>query len=422
MMLDTELHSERIRYGLILVFISVTTGRSLTAQPVYRFEYPFSTSPFAGAEFHSLLHHEISELDNRYVPSKIFFKEDALSKTGNVLYRLLRIGTYGFYLAYIPVINQHEYFGHLARAKQLKAGFTRYQIYFFPPSGGRAYFGNHEYYPLTSMERMLEVAGGMEANSIMAERIRTNALLKGTVSFHDAMFYLGASTDFSTYVLLTNNGSYDDITQYLYTLNTTLTEDEKVHRDNLRAPALLSVFLDPFAVLSFYNLAGRFVIAGKVYSKTPMLHAGNIEFLPVYAFELAADGPRNCLNGYLVSHDNLYKIGGYASAFGIKRSFGLEMAIHRFSPEQNNIGFDLDLRYWKSRSQEYHTDAGQVSQTNKNSALISGKVYKKIGAGMLKNRDLIFIAGFSLKSSGYSKGYPLAGGLSVNVGIGYSSK
>jgi hypothetical protein len=144
-----EGEKKAILSGVLMVVIGTLVMSPCNGQALYRFQYPLSTSPMAGAELHLLLHNGLSTLENRYIPGAIFHENTPLSKTGNVLFRFMRMGTYQFYMAYVPVIHQHEYFGHLTRAKELLAGFTHCDIYFFPPTGGRAFYGGFQYHPLT---------------------------------------------------------------------------------------------------------------------------------------------------------------------------------------------------------------------------------------------------------------------------------
>jgi hypothetical protein len=406
---------------LILLFSGIAYGRVLQAQSVYQLQYPISDSPYAGAELHILLHHELSRLDNRFIPSKVFVKENAWSKTGNILYRLIRMSTYDFYLAYIPVINQHEYFGHLARARQLNAGFTRYELYLLPPSGGRAFWGNHRYNPLTKMEQISEYAGGMEANSLMAEKIRVNSFQNGTMSFQDAMLYLGARTDFSTYVLLEENGSSDDINQYLSILNNINDKGQFIERDDLALPAILSTLADPYTIQALYSLFVHFVINGHSSFCAPsMLQIGKIGLTPFYSFELAADGPRHCLNGYINTEKHLYSFSLHKAAFNILDSYGLQITMHRFSVIRSLLSLDIDMRYWHSEPLSYHNASGEIQPAKTNGTLFGCNLYLKPSSPVDRERNFFIITGFSMKSPGYTLSYPLASGMSFNVGIGYS--
>ncbi|HDS06991.1 MAG TPA: hypothetical protein ENO05_05130, partial [Bacteroides sp.] len=311
-----------------IVALSVLSVQAVTlrCQPLYGLRYPYETSPYAGSEFHLLLHDVLGELDTRFVPAEIFHRESRLSEAGNILYRLGRMSTYGFYMAYIPVVNQHEYFGHLARAKQLKAGFTRYEIYLFPPTGGMAYFGAHRYHPLTSAEMMIEHTAGMEANVIMAESVRLKSMQKGTLSFHDAMLYLGSRSDFITYVLFNDEGKADDITKYLQVLNLEPQTGEELRREDLVFPAIMSGLLDPYTLKTIYSLVAGYLVGGTVTFETPFLwRNGETAFLPFYSFEAAAGAPRHTLTGYLVRHEHLFRLCFHTGAFGAHRDHGAQL-------------------------------------------------------------------------------------------------
>lgn len=406
----------------ILALTGTGLGNKLSAQAIYQLQYPFSTSPYAGAEFHILVHHELSWLDNRFIPSKIFHKKDLWSKTGNILYRFGRMGTYGFYLAYIPVVNQHEYFGHLARAKQLHAGFTRYELYFFPPTGGRAFFGNHEFGQLTDSERITEYMGGVEANALMAAAVQRNSLQEDKVSFQDAMLYLGSRTDFNTYVLFENNGSFDDVSQYLSVVNNQVPPEKFIEREDLVLPSLFSILLDPYLLQSFTGLIRQFLIHGySSYHAPSMLQLGRIGLLPYYSFEPGATGLRHYLNAYLRTDRHLYHISLHKAALHGNNDFGVQTELFGFSMIRKILSFDLDLRYWHGEALAYHNNDGEVQESKLSGALLGGKLYLQALPEFDRGKRLFITTGFSMKSPGYTKGFSLPGGLSFSFGIAYSS-
>lgn len=409
-----------IYISIILLFVT-SHEEVLLSQAIYQVQYPLSTSAYAGADINILINHELSSLDIKLIPSRVFINENAWSSTGNILYRLIRMSTYNFYMSYIPVIIQHEYFGHLSRARQLHAANTRFEIYLFPPSGGRAFFGNHRYNPLTEMEQISEYIGGMEANSIMAEKIRVNSLQYGTMSFQDVMLYLGARTDFSTYVLLENNGSFDDIRQYLNTLNNIDGQEKLIERNDLVLPAILSTLLDPYTIQAAYSLIGKYVINNhSSFASPPMFQIGNLGLTPYYCFEPSVYGPQHCLNGYISTEKQLFSFSLHKAAFNILHSYGLQVAMYRFSVIRDILSLDLDGRYWHSEPLSYHNNKGNIQSVKSNGTLLSAKLYLKSSFPVMKENNLIFTTGFSMKSPGYTQGYPLVGRLSFNIGIGYT--
>ncbi|HER08920.1 MAG TPA: hypothetical protein ENO20_08435 [Bacteroides sp.] len=408
-----------IRGILCSIALSALTG-TVQSQPLYGLQYPFETSPKAGSEFHLLLHDVLGELDNRFVPAEIFHGGNRISSAGNILYRLVRMGSYEFYMAYIPVVNQHEYFGHLARAKQHEAGFTRYEIYFFPPSGGRAYFGNHKYHPLTGAEMMSENIGGMEANAIMAESMRIKTMQKGTLSFQDAMLYLGSRSDFITYVLFEDNGASDDIMKYLQVLNLELADRKEIERKDLVFPSVMSGLLDPYTLKCVYSLIVEYLLRGHVTFETPFLwRSAETGFLPLYSFEAAAGVPRHYLTGYLIRHDHLFRLSLHGGAFGMYRDHGTQLAVYGYSLDRKALSFDLDLRYWHSEKQMYHDDTGMIRSGHEHGGLVSGMLHYRLPVASGRKRNWFLSAGIHYKTAGYTSGYELDGGVSFTVGAAY---
>lgn len=410
----------KLKYILILIVLTTAFGTRTEAQPVYQIQCPFNTSPNAGAELHILLHHTLSSLENKYVPTKIFRNNNFFAKSGNIIYTLLRLGSYDFYMAYIPVINQHEYFGHLARAKQLNAGFTRYEIYLFPPDGGRAFFGNHKY-NLTNSEQILEYIGGVESNAIMAEQIRLNSILKGEMSFQDAMLYIGARTDFIGYILLEDNGSYDDVNNYLHILNKGAEREKIISKRNLILPAVLSFLLDPYTIHSIYSIIDDFVFHGRtLIVPLSSIIKKKTGILPFYSFEPAVNGLQHSLNGYILTGRHIFKTAVQWEALNHHNCYGLGMAMYGFSSFRKTVSFDVELRYWNDSDTFYHNQEGKIQTSNSNGVLLGCKIYLKTLRDIVPGKDLYITSGVSLKSPGFTKGYPLAGGVLFNVGIGYA--
>lgn len=421
MALTIPLNSKHHLIKLILaVAVVILSGQQVRAQPIYQLQYPFCQSAYAGSEIHLFAHHLISELDNRWVPSSLFENQNRWGKTANVLYRLLRIGTYEFYLAYLPVINQHEYFGHLSRAKQMQAQYTRYEIYLFPPSGGRAWFSNHKHHPLTPPERLLEYAGGVEANALMAEKIRSNATLAGSLSFQDVMLYLGASTDFSTYVLFSDNGSYDDVIQYLSVINEEREPDQRIERRDLRLPAILSAVLDPFAIRTTYSLVRHYLLNGETTFQAPaLIPVGNFGFMAYYLFEPGAEGLRHGLQGQLLTKEHLYSITLYTPALQTAGSSGIQLNMMGLARNRSRISYDLDLRYWFGSTLSYHDESGDLHQAGTHGALVGCQLHYTHPTGPRIDKDWVISAGLSYKTAGYTKGMPLPSGFLFSVGLGY---
>jgi hypothetical protein len=406
---------------LIVLLFGIAIPNYIFSQEYYKLQFPMQTSPYAGAEFHLMLHHELGVIDNRFVPSTIFNSEKTISKAGNILYRIIRMGTYEFYMTYIPLINQHEYFGHLGRAKILKAGYTRYEIYLFPPSGGRAYYGNNLYHPLTNSEFNSETIGGIEASLILAETNRVKALTRGSTTFQESMLYLGAKSDLASYILFESESSYNDIDKYLQSINSTLDNERKIDKKDLYFPAVLSMIGDPYALVSFKDLLINYLVKGEEIYETPILKfSNNISVLPVYSFELAPLSPRNHFETYIISNKGLYRAGLFTAYLSKVKDFGVQLGGYGLKLMSGRIIFDFDLRYWRSDKYDYHDTDGILKSTKYNGALLNGSIHYLLPLSDSPKRRLLVFSGIGLKTPGYTNGYPIAGGSYINIGIGYT--
>lgn len=392
----------------------------LLAQPDYTFQYPFSQSAEAGSDFHLLLHREISACRDYLLPSRVFSNNSFLSEAGNVTYRLLMLGSMDFYLAYLPVVNQHEYFGHLGRAKQLDAGFTRYQIYFFPPTGGRAYWGDHRFHQLTNAELMLEIAGGIEANSVLAGELGRKVLQKGKINFHESMLLLGAGSDLVTYLLFEEETSYNDIDQYLQIINQDRMPGENIEKSDLIWPATISFITNPLMMHAIYNLTLDYISRGRTVT-TLLLFNGNgrISFIPYAGYALTPTGPVLSLNSYFISGDNQYKISvGHGFPWNIRHA-EVGISAYRIHILPESLVTDLDIRGWVGDGFPMHDQRGNIIPSGKIGGLASLDLYCRLPVGSFNGRVPLVMAGVYVKTLGYSAGYMLQEGIGFKIGAGY---
>jgi hypothetical protein len=403
-----------------MIFAFCILPGCLLAQPDYTFQYPFSLSAEAGSAFHLLLHREITSCRDYLLPPKVFSTGRLLPEVGNVTYRLLLLGSLDFYLAYLPVVNQHEYFGHLGHAKQLDAGFTRYQIFFFPPTGGRAYWGDHHFGQPTNAERMFEIAGGIEANSIMAGDISRKVLQKEKINFHESMLLLGAGSDLVTYLLFEEETSFNDLDQYLQLINQNRMPGENIEKSDLIWPATISFITNPFVMHAIYNLAWDYIPRGRTVT-TLMLFNGNgrVSFIPYAEYALTPTGPVLSLNSYFISGDNQYKISvGHGFPWNIRHA-EVGISAYRIHILPESLVTDLDIRGWVGDGFPMHDQRGNIIPSGKIGGLASMDFYFRIPVGSFKGRVPMVMAGVYVKTYGYSAGYMLQEGTGFKIGAGY---
>ncbi len=392
---------------------------TLQGQVIYQLQYPYA-SAYSGADFHLLIHHELTSLENHYIPGSILKSPTVSAKAGNILYRMLKMGTLDFYLAYIPVINQHEYFGHLVRAKQFHAGFTRYEIYFFPPSGGMAYYGNHAYQPLTITEMNMENMGGIESTSILSRSLARNILLKNYCTYQESMLYLGARTDLATYVLFEEESSHNDIDKYLYNLNTTFPERE-IDKQELVFPALITLAADPVMLLSVYNILVQYIWRGGTGMPVRMLNnQGAVSLFPVLSLELGPLGPLYNLENYVRLKGHLYSAGIQKNAMDINPRFGIQCAAFGLGNRNGKFRADLGVRYWHEKGTTYHLSSTEIFTSRSDGGLITGTLYYFPPVRPVAGRHWLVSAEAGIKTDGYTPGYPIGKGITFHVGLGYS--
>jgi hypothetical protein len=194
--------------------------------------------------------------------------------------------------------------------------------------------------------------------------------------------------------------------------------EKEIERNDLMWPAVISGLLDPYALKSVYSLVVEYLIGGTVIFETPfLLRTGRTTFLPFYSFEPAAGVPRHCLTGYLTWQDHLFRGCLHTGAFGMFSDYGVQMAIFGFSLDRGAISFDLDLRYWHSNGFLYHDEEEMVRSAGEHGGLAGGRLYFRLPTDPGRKRSWFLSTGISLKTAGYTRGYPLNGGLSFSAGV-----
>ncbi len=412
---------KHVSFLRVIAFFAVFTASPLlNGQSIYYLEFPYSKDPYAGASFHTLLHHQASSLKTKLLPATVFTKHNKLSGLGNILYRTALLSSLDFYLTYIPVINQHEYFGHLSRAKQHHAGFHRYEVYFFPPIGGKAWWGSHLDFQPSDEERTLEIAGGIESTNILANCIRQHILMEDKMNYSTSLFLLGANSDLITYLIFEDESSSNDIDNYLMQINLHRSRPDHLKKEDLLFPAALSFFCDYLTIRSFSNILYNYIFRGIHESTNLMLHVNDaFSFLPGLEYLLTPVGPE-------ISFRSFFNVKGKYFMFSVGHGYpwdidygALTLSYYRVNIIPDLVFADVGLRVWNEPAFAIHDKYGNEVNVAQFGGLTSADFYCRLPIhGCGKYQPLIKV-GVSAKTPGYTCGYPLHKTIGVNVGVGY---
>ncbi|MDP1608102.1 MAG: hypothetical protein Q8L98_02170 [Chlamydiales bacterium] len=208
-------------------------------------------------------------------------------------------------------VTQHEVFGHGYRVRDLGdkyAQVTGYGMYVV--AGFTKMTLSNE---LTTSQMLTIDIAGLEADSILTNRLRMKWLNSGEMDGREFSLYALSSLTFTNYTWLVHNNptsaadSWNDISSFLFYLHKTYP-DTNLGYINLRNLALLNL-LDPFlfSVLLSNFLYTTYGFVGPV----PMFQIGPIEYLPSFRLALTPFG----LQGYL---ENFFLINKIPTYFYVK--------------------------------------------------------------------------------------------------------
>lgn len=277
-------------------------------------------SPIVGADLMIFALRGYEALDDCLIPST---EGDTslsliLSRFGKFLFE----GT----LSSTLMIIQHEVFGHGARAREFHLPVTSYTI---RPFSGSTGFLPIQYESLPLQERIAITAGGMEATSILANRIRERWLYADRIDSREANLYLLSSFDQTEYIRSTKNlekpSLGDDVQAYVTEINTWYGK-RVLTVDKLRKRVLID-YLDPFFYYSLYSI-GNYVITGaQIICDFPMIPIGDCRYLPAARLALAPYGPEYQFLNYIKTPEHLIQLSYRWGNTGGQHSRGLNLNV-----------------------------------------------------------------------------------------------
>jgi hypothetical protein len=275
-------------------------------------------------------------LEDRVLKPRPFEEQGFVLRTGGIVYRLGKLLFLDGIPSHYADVFQHEYFGHGYRARELGYRDLRYHFELPPPFGdGSAYTSWR--YPDTlppSMDADIAIAaGGVEAEGILARRLRLSWLRSGTMDYHGALLYLSGVVSIRSYTGLTSDTTTDlsnDMAAYVTYLNfkegySTRSEFPLTVR-HIDARSVMYLY-DPFVWYSFWTILKTYAWSGDVAFNFPGIPVGwGWHYLPGTGYDLTPFGGE-----YLF--DNLLWRGGRAVSLTLRLG---ESTFHRF------WGFDAE--------------------------------------------------------------------------------
>ena len=380
-----------------------------------------SFSPFSGSE-DLLTFHRLVELGEDYALSHVEIKGmPTLSFFGRLVEQVFFWSPINRFLEVV----QHEVFGHGFRIRDLgsdKAKVTKYQFdapFPYGQGGGATHFEIFE--PLTVSDLLSIAIAGLEAESIMTNRINIRWLIREKIDPRLASLYtqskLSAFLYAATSELMSIDGGGldgDDIQSFRLLYNE-LFPEHPLTTSQIRKELALN-FLDPVLFASIFSWY-RYLVDGKS-TAMPLIRIGPLHFIPSASSFLTPFGIEGALNVYFRVYDKpfyFYIRGGDSAS----SSFGIGLESYDVV-KWKNISWGFKGHYWQQPDFQTPTSA-LAFEAGQTLILPSGRING--GAISVVARTKITPKNFSLytelgaKNEGYLPGYSLKGGLFYRLGV-----
>jgi len=297
-------------------------------------------SPYTGAEMATTLLRGYEWLDDKLIPSTTGDTSFSmiLGRTGKALVELV---LFDFLTTF-----QHEVFGHGFRAREFGVPVHRYEVTFF--SGGTTYLDGFRFNSLSLNEQIAINAGGVEANNIMAKRVRDRWLNTGRMDNREALFYLLNEFEQTYYIGSTKSKSPGindghDIFNYVQDINRWFGRPV-LTTSQLRRKTRVD-YLNPYFFYSLFSI-GQYVFDGTQTMEYPMFHIGDYHYLPAMHLVLAPYGTEYNFLNFIRCGERVYQANIRFGETGGQHSYGLALeATKLMTTDLIDLDGKLDVWY-----------------------------------------------------------------------------
>jgi hypothetical protein len=364
-------------------------------------------SPYAGSSINQSLFNVYKELDDYYLPSS----EDKLG----FLWGTARFGKFileDLFASYLTVY-QHEVFGHGYRAREFDFKHVSYKVNI---ASGYTAYSLFDFNKLHTNQKAALSSGGMEANTILSQQIRSNWFLDQKLDHRDAIFYLKNQMTALNYVYSTAGKKWDtfdgnDVRSYINHVNTWYgATGGPLNLGKLRGQVLWNL-LDLPLYNSYYAL-WQYVVCGDQNVDLFMFDVKGYKYLPSGNLLFAPWGTEFQIQNNIITPKNQFITANvrYGSNSFIN-SFGIDLAIKPIL-SYKNFEFGNRLFLWR----QPHMIISPSAQGANNRFGIAD--YVSIDYKWTKNISVISEIGY--KTAGFILGDPLANSYIVRLGLKYN--
>lgn len=382
-----------------------------------------NASSISNAENLITIHKALSILQDDHIKNSHWIENNWKRKSLGIAYRLSKTILLDFQIDYLVFLTQHEFFGHGYRYRQFDLENNSYFVRpFFPYADGKgfAYFGTPSYDREFGIDELtLMSIGGIEANNILASRLKDKWLLSGQIKYRESLLYFinfhGATSYIFNTKLFPNieDPSSNDVFSYLNNINFKAgIQDEKsylITLDQLTIQSSINL-INTYQLFAAYTYLKKYLIDGEDTFDLPMFNMREIKWLPAIQYNLSPFGGSFILTNTFLKDDILFELssnygknkantfggGGIAIKDKINDSFTLKVKVNFWTQPELILG-GQSLKTVTQR-----TGLGIVSEVD----------YKPKFSGSTRIHTE-----FGYKSTGYWEGEKLDKGIILRMGL-----
>ncbi len=316
-----------IRSFALLALCVVFAPKLLVAQVINPILFDDHFSSITGASNLASINEALIEYEQQYLPQKFSDEDNYGSRVLGGLYRLTKtIFLENIQDAMVDLV-QHEVFGHGARLREFGNDHVTYELHTVPPYGtgsGITYYGD---YPNSSDELNAVHIGGVEAEQLLSDEIRSRALERGSINYRESNIYFVGHLSVLLYALRTYDLFSDNSNDIAHFVTQVQYRNPNITLDRIKQLSLASL-ADPLTLDWFYSFFYTYLRRGETNSPLPFISLGGWKYLPGIRFNLTPFGYEYSLDNNLVESGRVIGIRIGAGSADLGTSVSLDAETH----------------------------------------------------------------------------------------------
>lgn len=388
----------------------------------YSVVFDLTQSSRFGAENLLSGHQLFFSLQEKILPPSLTEETTADQKSVGIAYRLTKAVVLDNVANHFTYLVQHEVFGHGARYREFGFQDIRYELHPFFPWGSGKGWASARTSPsdrrVAPHELMMAATGGVEANSLLARRLRMNWMVRGQMTYGESLLYLYTANDLLAYIWRTRwkirGQSGNDILNWLRRINFyegyILEEDYRLSLNDLCRHSWVNLF-SPFNYFALYSFFVPYLWHGKNRSGIPLIPLGKFQFLPSLRIGLTPYGTEFIQENYLKKGEQLHIVSLRLGQPTFHRFWGIGWECWNLL-DRKHFRLDSRIDLWNQPELVLGDEDGFVSQ--------SGWGGSAVVTGNLKNINPLRIGvlvELGYKTAGFLEGEQLQKGIVFRIGL-----